>query len=45
MTAKGNSRPYTHNALDWLELGQIKLPNGWSIVWNKCSDIGITEII
>jgi hypothetical protein len=44
MFAKGNCGHYEHSALDWLSAGQVKLPNGGSLVWYKIQDVGATEI-
>lgn len=44
MFAKGNCGHYEHSALDWLAAGQVKLPNGGSLVWYKIQDIGATEV-
>lgn len=35
MFAAGNCGNYEHDALDWLQAGQINLPNGCSMVWYK----------
>jgi hypothetical protein len=44
MFAKGNCGHYEHDALDWLSLNRLALPNGATLVWYKVSEIGATDI-